>query len=71
MNAQILWRQAGAHMFIQEILLCRKKCVTYSGPVHFFLARGHAIFQGGHTKYSTLIYKSTLANCRFRLCRVR
>ena len=27
-----------------------------------FLARGHAIFQGGHTKYSALIYKSTLAD---------
>ena len=39
-------------------------------PVNFFLARGHAIFQGGRTKYSTLIYKSTLADCCFRPCRV-
>ena len=36
-----------------------------SVPVNFFLARGHAIFQGVHTKYSTLIYESTLADCRF------
>ena len=35
-----------------------------------FLARGHAIFQGGRTKYSTLIYKSTLAVCHFRQCSV-
>ena len=42
-----------------------------SVPVNFFSARGHAFFQGGRTKYSTLIYKSTLANCRFRLCWVR
>ena len=41
-----------------------------SVPVNFVLTRGHAIFQGGHTKYSTLIYKSTLADCRFRQCRV-
>ena len=31
----------------------------------FFLARGHAIFQGGHIKYSTVIYKTTLAYCCF------
>ena len=37
----------------------------------FFWAGGHAIFQGGRTKYSTLIYRSTLADCRFRQCQVR
>ena len=36
-----------------------------------FWARGHAIFQGGRTKYSTLIYKSTLVYYRFPLCQVR
>ena len=39
-----------------------------------FLARGHAIFQGGRTKYSTLSYlstKSTLADCRLHQFRVR
>ena len=45
--------------------------VPISVSVNFFLTRGHAIFQGGRTKYSTLIYKSTLDDCRFRHCRVR
>ena len=33
-----------------------------------FWARGHAIFQGGCTKYSTLIYKIILTDCCFRPC---
>ena len=45
--------------------------VLISVPVNFFLARGHANFSGGHTKYSALIYESTLANCHFRQCWVR
>ena len=44
---------------------CQKACAC-SVPVNFFLARGHAIFQGGRIKYSTVIYKSTLAYCCFR-----
>ena len=35
-----------------------------------FWERGHAIFQGDCTKYSTLIYKIILTDCCFRPCRV-
>ena len=42
-----------------------------SVPVNFFWQGVMQFFRGGHTKYSTLIYKSTLADCRFRQCRVR
>ena len=55
------------HNVIKNIILCFWSSV----PLNFFLAKGHAIFQGVRTKYSTLIYKSTLAYCRFRPCRVR
>ena len=38
-----------------------------------FFGKGSCNFSGGggHKKYSTLIYQSTLADCRFRHCRVR
>lgn len=47
-----------------------KRLLCFSVSVIFFLARGHAVFHGGCTKYSTLIYQSILADCCFRQCRV-
>ena len=56
---------------ISELQPLKFHLIPSSVPVNFFLPRGHAIFQGGRTKYSTLIYMSILADCRFHLCRVR
>ena len=42
-----------------------------SVPVNFFWQGVMQFFRRGHTKYSTSIYKSTLAECRFHQCQVR
>ena len=56
---------------ISELQPFKFHLIASSVPVNFFLPRGHAIFQGGCTKYSTLIYKSNSADCHFRPCWVR
>ena len=42
-----------------------------SVPVNFFWQGVMQFFRGVAPRYSTSIYKSTLANCRFRKCWVR